>query len=289
MLRVYNLADPLPSVKSIGSSFDRAERRSTLYLDTVLKGPYTVVERGPMCLCILAHQLISTHPHIIAANREERYDRPTDAPNWQDGIFAGRDRLAGGTWQGVNSMGLHVALTNRRGDLADPARRSRGQLCADALRHASARAACDWVLDHLLHVRYNPCNLLFSDGIDAFCIHYDGHGARAETLKAGLHLLSDTDVNDPEHPRIIRTRKAFENIPHQMPNLLDGLGSLMAKHSSDESGLCLHGTRGGTRSSTIILLNERTLDGGHFHWAEGPPCSTAYIDLSQELCQSIRE
>ena len=104
--------------------------------------------------------------------------------------------------RGVNSTGLHVALTNRRGDLADPARRSRGQLCADALRHASARAACDWVLDHLLHVRYNPCNLLFSDGIDAFCIHYDGHGARAETLKAGLHLLSDTDVNDLEHPRI---------------------------------------------------------------------------------------
>ena len=45
-----------------------------------------------MCLCILAHQLVSTYPNIIAANREERYDRPTDAPAWQDDVFSGRDR-----------------------------------------------------------------------------------------------------------------------------------------------------------------------------------------------------
>ena len=87
-----------------------------------------------MCLCILAHQLVSTYPNIIAANREERYERPTNAPAWQDGVFAGRDRVAGGTWQGINPMGLHVALTNPRGDITDPERRSRGQLCFKALR-----------------------------------------------------------------------------------------------------------------------------------------------------------
>lgn len=241
-----------------------------------------------MCLCILAHQLVSTHPNIIAANREERYDRPTDAPAWQDGVFAGRDQLAGGTWQGINLMGLHVALTNRRGDLADPARRSRGQLCLDALRHASGRAACDWVLDHLLHVQYNPCNVLFSDGIDAFCIHYDGYSARVETLNHGLHLLGDTDINDPKHPRILRARQAFESLPHKTSDLINGLTSLMAQHSTDESALCLHGARGGTRSSALIALGRRTLDNGHFHYAEGPPCSAGYMDLSHQLHQPIR-
>ena len=242
-----------------------------------------------MCLCILAHQLVSTHPNIIAANREERYDRPTDAPAWQDDVFAGRDRFAGGTWQGINPMGLHVALTNRRGDITDPERRSRGQLCFEALRYASAHAACDWVLDHLLHVQYNPCNMLFSDGVDAFCIHYDGHSARTEILYKGLHLLGDTDINDPEHPRIKRARQAFENLPRQMPDLLDGLASLMAEHSIDKGGICLHGTHSGTRSSSIIVLEQRTINSGHFYYTEGPPRSIIYVNLSHKLRQTIRE
>ena len=251
--------------------------------------PYNVVEKDSMCLCILAHQLVSTYPNIIAANREERYDRPTDAPAWQDGVFAGRDGVAGGTWQGVNPIGLHVALTNRRGDITDPELRSRGHLCMEALRYASAHAACDWVLDHLLHVRYNPCNMLFSDGVDAFCIHYDGHSAQTETLYEGLHLLSDTDINDPEHPRIRRARQAFENLPRQMPDLFDELASLMAEHSTDKDGICLHETHGGTRSSAIIALDQRTINNGHFYYAEGPPCSTRYVDLSHKLRQTIRE
>lgn len=131
--------------------------------------------------------------------------------------------------------------------------------------------------------------LLFSDGVDAFCIHYDGHRARTETLYAGLHLLSDTDINDPEHPRIKRARQAFENLPRQIPDLLDGLTSLMAEHSTDKGGICLHGTHGGTRSSAIIVLEQHTVNSGHFYYAEGPPCSTRYIDLSHKLRQTIRE
>ena len=137
-------------------------------------------------------------------------------------------------------MGLHVALTNRRDDITDPERSSRGQLCFEALRHASAHAACNWVLDHLLHVQYNPYNMLLSDGVNAFCIHYDGHSARTEILYKGLDLLGDTDINDPEHPRIKRARQAFENLPRQMPDLLDGLNSLMAEHSIDKGGICLY-------------------------------------------------
>ena len=187
-----------------------------------------------------------------------------------------------------NHLGLGFAmvlllLTN------NIAPRSRGHLCMEALRYASAHAACDWVLDHLLHVRYNPCNMLFSDGVDAFCIHYDGHSAQTETLCKGLHLLGDTNINDPEHPRIRRARKAFENLPRQMPDLLDELASLMAEHSTDKDGICLHGTHGGTRSSAIIALEQRTINSGHFYYAEGPPCSTRYVDLSHKLRQTIRE
>ena len=45
-------------------------------------------------------------------------------------------------------MGLHVALTNRRGGITDPELRSRGHLCVQALRYALTHAAVD--LSHKL-------------------------------------------------------------------------------------------------------------------------------------------
>ncbi len=235
-----------------------------------------------MCLCILAHRQLNTHPTIVAANREERYARPATKPAWSERIFAGRDVLAGGTWQGLNPSGLHVALTNRRGDINEPARRSRGQLCIDALRSHSARAATDWLLDHLLHVHYNPCNLLVSDGTQAFVIHYDGRTAQPAALPPGLHLLSETYINDPEHPRIQRARAALTPLPNDWPTLRAKLVILMAEHSQD-GAICLHGERGGTRSSALLALGEHSLSHGRFHFADGPPCTTPYQDLSTDL------
>jgi uncharacterized protein with NRDE domain len=235
-----------------------------------------------MCLCILAHQQLKTHPTIVAANREERYARPATMPAWSESIFAGRDTLAGGTWQGLNPSGLHVALTNRRGATNDPARRSRGQLCIDALRLHSARAAIDWLLDHLLHVRYNPCNLLVSDGTQAFVIHYDGSDARPITLAPGLHLLSETNINDPDHPRIQHARAALTPLPNNWTALKEKLQTLLADHNQD-GAICLHGERGGTRSSALLALRERSLRSGQFHFADGPPCTAPYLDLSAEL------
>lgn len=240
-----------------------------------------------MCLCILAHQLHATYPTIIAANREERYDRPTDPPGWKGGIFAGRDRSAGGTWQGVNRAGMHVALTNRRGTLGDPERRSRGLLCTDALRYTSARAACDWLLDHLLHEHYNPCNVLLSDGVEAFCVHYDGRSAHPKILAPGLHLLGDTEVDDPQHLRIRRARQALYGPLAPWSSLQQALADLMAEHSDADDGLCLHGTRGGTRSSALIALGARTLNDARFHYADGPPCTTPYADLSPHLQKPV--
>jgi uncharacterized protein with NRDE domain len=235
-----------------------------------------------MCLCILAHQQLKTHPTIVAANREERYGRAATIPAWSERIFAGRDTLAGGTWQGLNPCGLHVALTNRRGDINEPARRSRGQLCIDALRLHSARAATDWLLDHLLHVRYNPCNLLVSDGTQAFVIHYDGREAHPAVLAPGLHLLSETDINDPNHPRIQRARAALTPLPNDWPTLKTKLVSLMAEHDRD-GAICLHGKHGGTRSSALIALGAGSLNEAQFHFADGPPCTASYQDLTAQL------
>ena len=72
-------------------------------------------------------------PLVVAANRDERLDRPAHslcvlrehAPR----ILGGRDDLAGGTWLAVNEHGVVAGLTNRPSPGGrDPTKRSRGEL-----------------------------------------------------------------------------------------------------------------------------------------------------------------
>ena len=100
-----------------------------------------------MCLCVLLYKQVPGYPLVMAANREEYYDRPSQPPSWvarDPAVFAGRDERSGGTWQGANQFGLLLALTNRVSSGFDPQRRSRGLLCMDALRHTTAREAIEW-------------------------------------------------------------------------------------------------------------------------------------------------
>ena len=70
-----------------------------------------------MCLILLSYK---THPHyplIIAANRDEFFDRPTaPAAFWEDAptLLAGKDLRGGGTWLGVTRDGRIAALANFR-------------------------------------------------------------------------------------------------------------------------------------------------------------------------------
>ena len=242
-----------------------------------------------MCLCVLVHQWLDDYPLVMAANREEHYDRPSTPPEWlAEGrtVLAGVDKRQGGTWQGLNEQGLMVALTNRSGTIQDPERRSRGQLCLDALNAESARNAVDWLLYHLHNTPYNPCNLLCADAHEAFVIHYDGVQASAQTLSPGLHLLSSTDVNDPRHPRLQHAHALLQELPEDWPALNEVLRALMADHDEDleeAARICLHGAQAGTVSSSLIALRAPGLRGAEFHFADGPPCTTPYADFSAPL------
>src|SRR5678815_1449189 len=90
-----------------------------------------------MCLILLA---LDSHPHywlIVAANRDEFYDRPSaTAAFWADApwILGGRDLKAGGTWLGIDRKGRFAAVTNyRQGQREPAARRSRGRLVSEYL------------------------------------------------------------------------------------------------------------------------------------------------------------
>jgi uncharacterized protein with NRDE domain len=83
-----------------------------------------------MCLVLVALRSHAEYPLIVAANRDEFYDRPTDpADFWPDAptVLGGRDLKAGGTWLGLDTRGRLAAVTNyRQGTRENAAPRSRG-------------------------------------------------------------------------------------------------------------------------------------------------------------------
>jgi uncharacterized protein with NRDE domain len=119
-----------------------------------------------MCLILLAHDVHSRYRLVVAANRDEFYERPTARSDWWrdlPGVLAGRDLQSGGTWIGVTRSGRFAAITNYRepgGTHADAP--SRGQLVVDALTCAGG--------PHTAQLRimetggdYNGFNLLAAD------------------------------------------------------------------------------------------------------------------------------
>ena len=86
-----------------------------------------------MCLIIVAHRVSERFPLIIAANRDEEYERPTRGAHfWDDApdVLGGRDLRAGGSWLAITRSGRVAAVTNLRGAMKANAR-SRGELVRD--------------------------------------------------------------------------------------------------------------------------------------------------------------
>jgi len=73
-----------------------------------------------MCLILLSYKNHPSYRLILAANRDEFYDRPTAPISfWSEAphVLAGRDLKSGGAWLGVTKTGRICAITNFR----DPA------------------------------------------------------------------------------------------------------------------------------------------------------------------------
>ena len=97
-----------------------------------------------MCTMAILYRVARGTPILVAANREERFDRPTQYPKIQSGsprVVCGIDRRAGGTWLGVNQFGLFCAVTNRRKANVPAEPRSRGCCAANCSNLRTAREA----------------------------------------------------------------------------------------------------------------------------------------------------
>ncbi|MEW6281621.1 MAG: NRDE family protein [Candidatus Eremiobacterota bacterium] len=89
-----------------------------------------------MCLLLLAFQVHPAYPVVLAANRDEYYERPTAPADWwadRPDVLGGRDLVSGGTWLAVTRSGRFAAVTNYRDPARPPGTESRGNLVPGAL------------------------------------------------------------------------------------------------------------------------------------------------------------
>lgn len=165
-----------------------------------------------MCTIAVSHRVHPRYPLIVAANRDEFYERPSAAAAfWEndDDILAGRDLRGGGTWMGITRRGRFAALTNLRNGPGERAGApSRGEIVVDFLRSNERPQS---FLDALSSVsdRYNGFNLLVSDR--AALGYYSNRGRGPEMLEPGVYALSNALLGT-DWPKIRRMREALETL-----------------------------------------------------------------------------
>jgi len=240
-----------------------------------------------MCTLIVTSRVFGDAPLVVAANRDERLDRPSEPPALR--ALSGRtllmplDLQGGGSWLGVNSAGVFAGLTNRFGLPPDPARRSRGSLVPLALQSDTAGEA----FRRLRAVEpgaFNRFHLVVADRREAFLVWSDGQDLHPEALPAGVHVITERSLQGGETPRERLLLERVRSLPRDRAP--DGAvwRDLLTRHADDPfAGSCVHlpGMAYGTRSSTLLWLR-RTGRDALWH-AEGPPCRTPYRDLSGML------
>jgi len=170
-----------------------------------------------MCTVVLLRRPGHRWPLVLAANRDEMAGRPWAPPgrHWPDReeVVAGLDKLAGGSWLGINDHGVVAGVLNREGSLGPRAgKRSRGELVLEALDHADAAEAAH-ALAGLDPLSYRSFNLVVADSANAFWLrHRDKGRAGIEVfpIPPGLSMITAMDRNDPKSARIRAYLPRFE-------------------------------------------------------------------------------
>lgn len=227
-----------------------------------------------MCLILFAWKMHENFPLVLAANRDEFYERPSaPAAFWEDApeILAGRDLREGGTWLGITRAGRFAALTNYR----DPASLkigapSRGRLVSDYLR---GREIPETYLNRIKHDadRFNGFSLLVGDPAGLF---YFSNRGTLQRLKPGIYGLSNR-LLDTSWPKVERGKTALLALLKEKKGLSpETLFALLTDRTSPPddrlpdtgvgltwerilSPLFIESPVYGTRSSTVLLIDRR--------------------------------
>ena len=249
-----------------------------------------------MCTLVVLHQAIPGVPLLVAANRDEFYDRRAEAPALRQTpggvrVVAPRDARGGGTWFGLNASGLFAAVTNVASAAPDPSRRSRGLLVLDALEAASPAEAARRV-EAIAPGTYNPFNLFVGDAREAWAVSC-AEAPRRLRLPPGAHVIGNGALDAPPSAKVLRLREQAARVARgPAAEALRGLAELCRGHREDEpfAGACVHTERYGTRSSALVALADGEGQSS-LCFADGAPCANeyrAFTPLLHELARGTR-
>ena len=226
-----------------------------------------------MCLVLIAYKSHPRYPLIIAANRDEFFQRPAhSAGYWQDHpqILGGRDLKCGGTWMAVDNRGRVAAVTNYREPSEQKQNlRSRGFLVTDYLLGDDSPQ--DYLRNLSEHINeYDGFNLFAGD--IATLYFYGSYLQQPLQMESGVHGISNGDLDYP-WPKVNKGKHALAEIVGNRDTIEPGslFNILLDREVPDDKllpdtgvGLKLErmlapvfvsGGEYGTRSSTVLLMD----------------------------------
>lgn len=229
-----------------------------------------------MCLIAFAWRVHPRYPLILAANRDEFHERPSEPlAEWPEApaVYGGRDLRGGGSWLGLKANGRLAAVTNvREASAPEFGLLSRGALTAAFLSGRLGAAASARQLMHKAS-QYGPFNLLLYDGTHLVWAS-NRPEPRWSLVEPGVHALSNAALDTPwpktqklgaalsawlaegqETPEAAR-KPLFAALgdvqqapDEELPDT--GVGTEMERFLSSPF---ISGTRYGTRASSLVLV-----------------------------------
>ncbi|MBX7172094.1 MAG: NRDE family protein [Pyrinomonadaceae bacterium] len=232
-----------------------------------------------MCLILFAYKVNPNYKFILAANRDEFYERPTASAHfWEDApeILAGRDLALGGTWLGVTKSGRFSAVTNYRNPNQPQGKLSRGALVSDFL------GGDDSVLDYLKKVEnnaedYTGFNLLVGDfgKENDELAYFSNRGKGIKFFEPGIYGLSNHLIDTPWQ-KVVLGKENLEKIISKQDFSIDLVFKILKDKTIapvedlPETGVGIEKERilspcfietpiYGTRSSAVLLVGKNGL------------------------------
>lgn len=226
-----------------------------------------------MCLILFACNAHPSYRLVLAANRDEFYERPSRAAGFWPGypqVLAGLDLKEKGTWLGVTKTGKFAAITNYR----DPSSwkeqaPSRGKLVS---RYLTGSLHAEKYLNKIKAkaCQYNGFNLFLGDAENLF-VYSSCCGT--QKISNGIHGLSNHLLDTP-WPKVQRGKELMEKaLAKKGDELEEALfdllkdGFVAPDEQLPQTGVGIEWERVlapifiaspeyGTRSSTVLLLGK---------------------------------
>jgi uncharacterized protein with NRDE domain len=257
-----------------------------------------------MCLILFAWGSHPDYALVVAANRDEFYERPSIPLNWwpdSPNILAGKDAAdvigSSGTWMGLSTAGKFSALTNIRAPSEkNSVLRTRGELTTHFLQ--SDLSPQEYIQEKSRKFQqYNGFNLLIGDFSQAGTsslqwlsnrVLVDGQiknmqRLTSKSLPAGVYGLSNAMLDTP-WPKVTHRVSAFAQTLAMDSGKLDKVGRYLDILNHEEialddqlpaTGVSLDWERTlsaafiktenyGTRASSVLRIR----NDGHFQFTE---------------------